>query len=159
MLYGASDLELKSLNRKEATRFLEQISKEYGCDAEALMINDYTFFMSEANKIFIIKNSIKEVNLNNLRINSLGLYFCEINHGQIRLSMEGSLMIGKIATKNILEVDGVMAREWLKGYDLEIDQKFDGFIIIKHGDDYMGCGRYKEGRILNYVSKPRRVKE
>ena len=45
----------------------------------------------------------------------------------------------------------------LAGEDLEIKGNYSGFIIIKHNNDFLGTGKYKEGRILNYVGKSRRV--
>lgn len=150
-------MKLKPLNRRDVSKILKQIGEEYGCDAKKFMIEDYTFFISEKDKVYIITNEIKEINMDALRINSMGLYFCELNRENIRLSMEGSHIIGKIATKNILEVDDKTSREWLKGIDIDSKQEFDGFVIIKHNNDLIGCGKYKENKILNYVTKARRV--
>jgi len=152
-------MKLKPLNRRDASKILEQIGSEYGCDAKKLLIDDYTFFISDKDKIYIINNNIKEVDLEKIRVNSFGLYFCELNRGNVRLSMEGSMIIGKHATKNLLEVNDSTSRDWLKGVDIESNQEFDGFVIVKHNNDYIGCGKYKENKILNYVTKARRVKE
>ena len=45
------------------------------------------------------------------------------------------------------------------GTDIKSEQEFVGFVIIKKNEDFLGCGKYKEGIILNYVSKARRIKE
>ena len=152
-------MKLKALNKKEASKILEHLGEEYGCDAKTLLIDKYTFFTSDKNKVYIITNEIKDIDLSAVRVNSFGMYLCEINHGNIRLSMEGSLLIGKIATKNVFEVDNTTAKEWLMGTDIKSEQEFVGFVIIKKNEDFLGCGKYKEGIILNYVSKARRIKE
>jgi NOL1/NOP2/fmu family ribosome biogenesis protein len=152
-------MQLTPLNRKEVKRILEQINSEYGCDAKDALIDEYSFFISDKNKIYLMTNAVKDVDLSRVRVNSFGLYFAELSYGNIRLSMEGSFIVGKIATKNILDVDNLIAREWLKGVDIESKDEFNGFVIIRNGNDYLGCGKFKEGKILNYVPKPRRINE
>jgi NOL1/NOP2/fmu family ribosome biogenesis protein len=152
-------MKLKPLNKKETKKILEQINLEYGCNAVEAIIDEYAFFISDKNKIYIMSNEIKYVDLSKVRINSFGLYFAELNYGKIRLSMEGAVIIGKIATKNILEIDYNTSREWLKGIDISTNKEFDGFVIIKYNNDFLGCGKYKEGKILNFVPKPRRINE
>ena len=92
-----------------------------------------------------------------MRINSIGMYFCEIDKLGIRLSIEGSQIVGPLASKNIAEISEEQAKQWLKGEDLEVEGNYSGFVIIKHNDDFLGAGKYKDGRILNYVSKSRRI--
>lgn len=149
-------MKIKPLNRREISKILKQIGEYYDCDAKFL-IDKYSFFISEKNKVYIIDNKIKDIPLDNVRINSLGLYFCELNHNDIRFSIEGSQIIGKIAKKNILELDDKTARLWLKGQDIPSEKQFDSFVIIKNNNDFMGCGKYKEGNILNYIPKIRRI--
>jgi NOL1/NOP2/fmu family ribosome biogenesis protein len=153
-------MKIKPLNKKEASKILDQIKNEYGCNPPPLdfMIDKYTFYISEKNKIYIINNSIKQVNLERIRINSLGLYFCELNNDAIRLSLEGSHIIGPTASKNLLELDSVATLAWLRGEDIESSEEFCGFVILKNNKDFLGCGRYKEGRILNYIPKNRRIR-
>ena len=85
------------------------------------------------------------------------MYFCELGK-EIRLSIEGSQLVGPKATKNIAEITEQQAKQWLKGEDLEIkDNHYSGFIIIKHDNYFLGAGKYKENKILNYVGKSRRI--
>jgi len=151
-------MKLRPLKRKEAGEILNSIQSEYGCNMSS-MLDTYVFFMSEKNKVYIINEDMKEADLSSVRVNSMGLYFCELNHGNVRLSMEGSFIVGKEATKNVLVVDDVIAKHWLLGQDIPCETAFEGFVIIKHNDDFLGCGKYKEGMIFNYVPKQRRVNE
>ena len=150
-------MKLKSLNKRETSKILEQIGTEYHCDAKKLMIDKYSFFLSEKNKVYIINNTIKEVNLEKIRINSLGMYFCELNYDNIRFSIEGSQLIGPIAKKNVLKLDDDAFTLWVRGNDLEIKEEFEGFVIIKHNNDFIGSGKFSEGKIFTYIPKIRRI--
>jgi NOL1/NOP2/fmu family ribosome biogenesis protein len=45
------------------------------------------------------------------------------------------------------------------GQDIDVDGSYEGFVILKHGNDYVGSGKFKEGIILNFVPKARRLLE
>lgn len=157
-------MKINPMKRKEASSILKQIEDEYGCNIENLMIDKYVFYISDKNKVYIVNNKIKETNMDKLRINSFGLYFCEINREKIRLSIEGSQIIGPYATKNIVEFNDETAKKWIMGEDIDNwKEENTGFLIIKHkindNFDFLGCGKYKEGRILNFIPKQRRIKE
>ncbi|MBI2522775.1 hypothetical protein HYW19_00125 [Candidatus Woesearchaeota archaeon] len=119
---------------------------------------DYAFAKNSKNRVFIVNKDFSKLDFSKLRINSVGMYFCDLEKG-IRLSIEGSQIIGPEATKNVVEVNEEQAKKWMKGEDLEIEDKnnYSGFVIIKHESYFLGTGKFKDGRILNYVSKSRRV--
>jgi NOL1/NOP2/fmu family ribosome biogenesis protein len=146
--------KLKILNTRDKKEISKLIKKQFGCKFD---FNDYAVFMNRYNKIYIINKEISLINFNELKINSIGLYFGEINVNQLRLSIEGSQIIGKIATKNVFELDDKQAKQWMKGIDLEIDFDKKGFVIIKNNDDFLGCGKFVKSKLLNYVPKNRRV--
>lgn len=162
-------MKVNPMRRKEVSSLLNQIGEEYGCDAKTLLIEKYVFFISDKNKVYLINQELKEIDTKSLRVNSFGLYFCEINRGKIRLSIEGSQIIGPIATKNITEFDDEITKKWIMGEDIENwKEETQGFTIISHKlktanneimTDFIGCGKYKENRILNFIPKQRRIKE
>ena len=86
----------------------------------------------------------------------MGLYFLNVSKG-LRLSIEGSQIIGKKATKNIHELGDNEIREWLKGYDLDC-KGINGYKLIKHKDDFYGVGFASNDKIKNFVPKYRRIK-
>lgn len=151
---------LKILNKKEVKSLLSMINKQFGCSVDTDIL-DYVFLRNDKNKVFITNKKMNELDLTKLRINSMGLYIAEVREHEIRLSIEGSQIIGPYAKKNIIELDEEQARKWMKGEDLSAEgyakEDYPGFVIIKHKDDYLGSGKYSNGRILNYVSKIRRV--
>ena len=145
--------QLKVLNTKEIKEILKLIENQWNAKLKL----DYTFLRNNKNRIFIINKDIVKIQLEKLRINSIGMYFCEIDKLGIRLSIEGSQIVGPLASKNVTEISEEQEKQWLKGEDLEIKGNYSGFVIIKHNNDFLGSGKYKDGRILNYVSKSRRI--
>jgi len=144
---------LKVLERKDKKRFLELLNKQFGFKEKL----DYTFLINNKNKIFIVNKDIVNIDLNRIRINSAGLYIAELSNNEVRLSIEGSQLIGPRSKKNLIELDEKQAREWLKGKDIKTKTKEKGFVILKHNKDFIGCGKIKENTILNFIPKIRRL--
>jgi NOL1/NOP2/fmu family ribosome biogenesis protein len=147
--------KLLVLNKKQIKKILELIKTQWDADIEL----DYTFLKNNKNKIFIINKEITIVNLEKLKINSIGLYFGVLVDNLLRLSIEGSQIIGSKSRKNVLKLDDNKIKKWLKGEDLVINSNisYGDFIIIKNNNDFYGCGKVKDNIILNYVPKIRRI--
>lgn len=146
--------ELKILNSKEIKQILEMIEKQWGAKIKL----DYGFLKNNKNRVFVISKGISKIDTSKLRLNSVGMYFCEQDKLGIRLSIEGSQIVGPKATKNVVELNEEETRKWFRGEDLEKECKdCNGFVILKHNKDFLGTGKYSNGRILNYVGKTRRI--
>lgn len=148
---------LDILNKKELKPIFEFIKEHWNID-DLSFLDDYAFLINEKDNIYIAKREVFDLDLSCLRISTIGLYFGEAKNEEFRLSIEGSQMIGKYAKDNVLELTREESRDWLRGYDLDKESDLNGFVLIKHGDDFMGTGRVKEGRVLNFVPKSRRLK-
>ncbi len=147
-------LRLKILNSKDIKRIMELVELQWG----AKLKPDYAFLINSKNRIYAVNREVGSIPFEQLRINSMGLYFGELLDETIRLSIEGSQIIGPHATKNVVDIsDDEMAR-WLRGEDLGRDSGSNGFVIIRHGDDFLGTGRHSNGVIKNFVPKTRRIK-
>ena len=145
--------ELKILNSKEIKEIYGMIEDQWGAKIKL----DFGFLRNNKNRIFVINKDISKIDLSKLRVNSVGMYFCEIDSG-IRLSIEGSQIVGPDAARNVVEVSNEDSKRWLKGEDLEkACNGCNGFVILKNKNDFLGNGKYSNGKILNYVSKTRRV--
>ena len=145
--------KLSILNSREIKEIMKLIESQWG----AKLSPDYVFLKNSENRVFIVSRGIEKVDMDKLRINSIGMYFCEIDRKGIRLSIEGSQIVGPKAEKNIAEISEDQARQWLRGEDLEVSGDYSGFAIIKCNNDFLGNGKFKDGKILNYVNKGRRV--
>ena len=91
--------KLRILNKKEIQKVLDKLKKQFGFKGEL----NYAFLLSEKNKLYIVNKDIEKIDLSKLRVNSYGLYIAEVRDGKIRLSMDGSQVIGKEATKNVVD--------------------------------------------------------
>ena len=142
---------MKILNKKEIKEIQGLIKEQFDVDFE---FSD-AVLRDNNDKIYLISNDFKNVELTG-RINSMGMYFCKIQNGRIRLSIEGSQIVK--GEKNVIEIEDSEVKKWLMGEELKTEKDLKGFVIIKNKDDYLGCGEVKEGRILNYVPKDRRIR-
>jgi len=147
-------MEFKILNRKESLRLMGRIKEQFGIKELKL---DYGFIQNK-DKIYLISKDFDKINYKELRINDIGLYFCSLEKNGIRLSIEGSQLIGDKATKNVVEISDEELKYWFNGENLA-RKNLSGFVLIKNKNDFLGCGYAKEGIIINYIPKERRVKE
>ena len=141
------------MNKKEVKNILARIKDQWGIDAEL----DYVFLKSPKDKIYLANKEIFNLDFEKLRINSIGMYFAQVKEGDVRLSIEGAQLIGKNAKKNVVELDDLEARQWLKGIDLDKVTQEKGFVMIKNNGDILGCGKSTGDKIWNYTSKVRRI--
>lgn len=145
-------INLKILNKKKIKQILAMLEKQWGFKDEL----NYAFLETAKGKIYISNKEIFNLDLSELKINSIGLYFAEIRSG-IRLSIEGSQIIGPKATKNVVELTEKETKQWMKGIDIEKKTDTEGFVILKHKNDFLGSGKATEDKILNFVPKTRRT--
>jgi NOL1/NOP2/fmu family ribosome biogenesis protein len=155
---------LAIMNTREIKELHKILKKQYDFNKKL----DYVFLINNKNRIYIITDNIREINLETLRIDRIGLYIGELfkEKKEFRPSWEGSQIIGKNAEKNIIELKNEKQfTEWMKGLDVEIDLDnnksldLDCYLIVKYKEDIIGTGRYnkKEKKLMNYVSKSRRL--
>jgi NOL1/NOP2/fmu family ribosome biogenesis protein len=165
-------MKLSILSKKEIKKILSILEKHYGFTAEL----DYTFLWSSREKLYLVSPDFQKIDDTKLRIDSLGLYFAFYNDKELRLTIDGSQLIGPHAKKGIIEIDSKDAGQWLRGYDLDIPyEKLSsgknaehpelieakdggkGFLLVKHCSDFMGSGKLKDGKLLNHIPKTRRI--
>jgi len=153
ILCGVFDLQkMRILNTREVKEIIEKLDEQFGFNEKL----DYAFLQNNKEKIFLMSKDLGNVDVSGLRIDSLGLYFAKLEKQGLRLSIEGSQIIGPKCNKNILELKDEQRELWVKGYDLDIDGDL-GFVIIKNKDDFLGCGKLRNNKLYNYVPKSRRL--
>ena len=145
---------LKILNSKEKKQILSILERNYGFKEKL----DYIFLRNNKNRIFLMSKDLKKIYTEKIRINSMGMYFSEIIGPDIHLSIEGSQLIGNKCNKNIVTLSEKEKNEWLTGIDIEKKTENSGFVIIKYNNEFLGCGKQTNTKILNYIPKNRRVK-
>ena len=146
----------KVLNTRDVKDILKKLEDMYGFTGKL----DYAFLVDTKDNIFIIGKDVALIDYEQLHINSMGLYFGEINkYKEFRLSLEGSQIIGPYATKNVLDLDEEQVRAYFKGGDVPIVHENTGFVLLRHRGDYFGAAKVKDGKLLNYLPKVHRTKE
>ncbi len=145
---------MKILNKKQVNEILDKIKKQYNIKELKL---DHIFLQNTKDKVLITNREIAKIDLKKLRVDNIGLYFCSLEKDGIRLSIEGSQLIGKYAKTNVANLNKDDVIKWMKGEDVSINEEVEGYVIIKNNDDFFGTGKYKDGKILNFVSKSRRL--
>jgi NOL1/NOP2/fmu family ribosome biogenesis protein len=144
---------LRFLKSKEIKQLRELLEEQWEYKEKP----EYDFLMDEEGDVFLINKDIEAIEFEKLRVNSTGLYFAEYRNDEIRLSIEGSQIIGPKAGKSVLDISDEQLSRYLKGEDVETESDTKGFAILKNGGDFFGCSRIKNGKLLNFYPKSRRI--
>ncbi|MET1125017.1 MAG: hypothetical protein ABWW66_07155 [Archaeoglobaceae archaeon] len=129
--------------RCETEKIRELLRKQFGADV------DLKFYVGGKGRVYAYKDCEFE--------GRKGIYFGTLEKNGVRLSIEGSFIVGRIAEKNVVEVDDATALKWLRGEDLSVDEGMRGYYILKWGEYFLGCGKAANGVLRNYVPKERRL--
>ncbi len=138
------------INKKPILKLLE---KQFGIKEKL----NYTLIKNNENKLFIVNNKAFEIDQKKLRINSLGLYFATIENNELRLSIEATQMFGKKADKNILNLNEEQLKEYMLGKNITVNNNNNTTVILKYKDDFIGCAKQKDFKVINFLPKERRV--
>jgi len=144
--------KLKILNRKEIKKIQEKLKEQFNCSLE----NDYAYLINQKNKVFIINKDISKINLDNLKIDKMGLYFAEYSKNHVRLSKEGAQLLirNHPEASNLVTIDKSELKEYFKGQELKKDLGKDNRpVILKYNKEIIGYAQYKDKIILNYLPK------
>jgi NOL1/NOP2/fmu family ribosome biogenesis protein len=139
---------LRGKKEKEVRKALE----EYGIAIENLLL------YSRDNSIYILTPEAAEL-LQQVQVKCLaGFYLAKAEKAGLRLSFDACQLFAK-QIKKYIKLNEKQLGAWFRGEDIS-DEKvsFSGFFVLKHNEDFVGCGLVKDGKIKNYVPKDRRIK-
>lgn len=154
--------QLRILNGKEIKEINAHLHEQFGFTGK---IDSAVLRSDKHEKLFLFSRDLEMVDLQKLRIDMMGLYVAATFKGQIRLTIEGTQLFGAQCTKNILELSPWEMQLWMAGLklkvpQLELPQKEitpGAFVIMRCGNDYLGCGKIAGELILNYIPKTRHI--
>ncbi|MEK6824212.1 MAG: hypothetical protein AABY06_04215, partial [Nanoarchaeota archaeon] len=115
-------------------------------------------------KIFLFNGNFSDEQIKNLEkiafIEKVGIYIGAIFFptGEIRLSIEGTQIFKDQIIKNIFELNSEQIDNWMQGEELNIQTGLRGIIVIKHKNNFLGCGKASENKIGNFIPKSRRLR-
>ena len=147
---------MKIIHKSEKKKIINQLQEQFGISKIHLLL---LRFGKEKIRAYSGNLSVEELNKldSELRIENMGLYFAKEQVDGIRLTFDGIQLFKNQITKNILNLDDKQAKEWMKGQDLDIKEDHT-FKILKHNNEFIGCGKSTGERITNFVPKERRIK-
>lgn len=148
---------IKILTQQERKKIEQKLSQQFGIREIPGKIT-----MRGAEKLFFFTGEIDEEEIRKIEeiapIEKIGVYFAKIINDDIKLTIEGTQILKEQINKGIFEIDEEQAEEWMMGRELNINTGLKGFIVIKHGEDLLGCGKASENKITNFIPKSRRLK-
>lgn len=115
-------------------------------------IDDLKFYIGGKNRVYVFKKCDEDIDS---IAKHKGIYFGTLEKDGLRLSIEGSFIVGRRAKSGVLELDDDRAKKWLSGEDIEAD--FVGYCIIKWKNYFLGCGKGNGRVVRNFVPKDRRI--
>jgi NOL1/NOP2/fmu family ribosome biogenesis protein len=141
------------LNNRQVREIDTMIGEQWG----GSLPTDLAILRSGTDRFSVVTKEALSIDDKALRIDSIGLYFGTLEKGELRLSIEGSQIVGKTAQHHIIDIDDVGMMAWLRGTDLPTESVEKGFLLVRHGHDFLGCGKVKDGKLLNFYPKSRRI--
>lgn len=142
--------KLQILNTKEIREIKRLLEKQFGFAGNL----DYVFLSNEKGRLFIITRDISRLDLSRLKVDRYGIYFGELRNQELRLSLEGAWLVRQKAQKNLVELTQEEVKQYFLGQDLEKDLSEENrFVLLKFKKDILGCARYKDKKILNFLPK------
>ncbi len=161
---------IKNFEVIDKKQLLKQLQNQFKTKDLKEYFQDKSFLLSNKDKIYLLTttliNDILSAKLDKLlNIQNLGVYFARKQDQHLRLSPEGSQLVGPLAKINILEIDNNQTNLWFRGFDIQLTktQKDElnpqgPYIILKNKEDFLGCGKFTGDKILNFLPKERRIK-
>ncbi len=143
--------QIRDLNAHLITQFGYALSSEYA------------YLLTDKNKIFLVNKDVVKLELKNLIIDRLGLYFGMWNETEVRLSKEGTQLLVLNAQKekkpilNLIELTEEETKKYFSGTDLSKDLGEKAkLVILTYKKEVLGCAKYKEKKIINFLPKANR---
>lgn len=149
---------LTILNTKEIRQLKDMLLQQFGYFPK----EDYAFLRNDKNKVFLINKDVAKIDWKKLIVDKVGLYFGEISESgaEFRLSKEGAQLLGvwakqgEAALKNVVDFSSEEVKKYFQGEDLEKEcGKENRLVLLQYQSDILGCAKYKEKKILNFLPK------
>lgn len=142
---------LEVLNSKEVKEIMKQLKEQFEFEDKL----DYVFLRNNKEKVYITTREIDNIDLNSLRIDSIGLYFGKYYNDGFRLTIEGAQLIADKCKKNIVEISQEQKHDWMLGKDIPLEGHENSFVILKWKNDIVGCAKVKHETALNSIPSSR----
>lgn len=147
---------MKPLTSTDKKKIIEQLNNQFGILEVPCLLIQFGQEKIRAYSGVLSKEELYYLD-REIRIENIGLYFAKWENEEIRLTLDGVQLLKNQITKNIVEINDNQANEWLKGLDLNIQTEY-GWKVLKHNNEFLGCGKSTSEKITNFMPKERRIK-
>ncbi len=147
--------KIKRLRRKEIKVIFEGILDSFGIEID----RGFLFYETPKGKVYMVNSSFLDFDIEGLRIDKGGFYFCERKGNFIRLSMQAAQMIGqkakeeKVELLNVVELSEEEYLKYMKGEDVKTVKSDAKSVLLSFRGEVFCPAQIKEKYILNYVPK------
>lgn len=154
-------MKLEEYTPSQLTELSQQLKENWGI--EYTFTNELIFEVGKR-RLRMINDHLKKIYQDFLNIEVVGLYFAQFDkNGKLRLSLEGSIKLGPLASKNFYILNYEQVKLWVSGKDIELESKESSelsvYPLISYESQFLGCGLHSgiKKRIFNLVPKVRRI--
>ena len=150
-------MQVKKMNEIEKKEIERIVEKNYGAKID---LSSFDCYINKRNEIYLVSKFVDEKLIT--IASYAGMYFGRLKRNEkIQLSVEGSQIVGKLASKNIAIVDDENISRYMEGLTCNwvelINCEINNFVLIKNGNDFFGTGILREDKIESLVPKARRI--
>ncbi len=149
-------MKFKILNSGERDEVLSSLKEQFGVEESLRLV----FLLQEnKRKLYVVNEDVVPF-LDEFKVNRTGVYFGKYYEGVgVRLSLDGSQIVGPLASKNVFELEDGDVSDWMNGRKIPLsgEEQRRGFQIVKNGSDFLGCGKVIDEELKPYVPKNRRL--
>ena len=109
---------LKILSEKEKKEIEQKLNEQFGISRIPGKI-----VSRGKERLFLYSGSLDDKEIRDLEksvfVERIGIYFAKLEeNGEIRLSIEGTQILGKQIKKNMVEIDEKLMEQWMKGSEI-----------------------------------------
>lgn len=146
------------LSKAEKKKLIEKLKENFGIENLP-----YLLIKLGKEKIYSYSGSLSREEIakitREINVEKIGIYMAREEEDGIRLSFDFPFLVKGQISKNVLDINEKQVEDWLKGKNLSSEEKIAGFVVLKHKQDFFGCGKVSGGIINNFVPKERRIKD
>ena len=157
---GRKERSLQILDKHEVAEVQEIIDRNY---KSGFGLKDFGVMLGSEERIWLAARDVFAFDFSKLPVNSVGMNFGKLKrNGKLRLTIEGSQLVGRTAEKNVAVVADMAAEKFLRGQDVEVlrNENCDehNFVIVrKENGEIIGSALFAEGKLKNFLPKSRRI--
>ncbi len=149
-------MNVRFLKPGEKKKLFTELKESFGIDKPHFLL-----FETGKEKIRGFAGSMSKEEILKLgeitNVEIVGLYLFKDEGWGYRLSHDAVHIFAEDINKGIVEINKEDLEKWIRGKDLDIKTE-KGAVVLRCGEDFVGCGVSNGENIFNYVPNERRIR-